>query len=108
MKVIIIGVPTLKDANNEITCCLEEFRNRGIHVDNLFFAQKSLQTKNCYIRFVPERLFDRVRGTKADVTFGLSEERQCLVNRSHRPTDYKGTFLDYVYEVESLKNEEDI
>ena len=103
MKSIVVGVPTCEDAVNEFRCCLEEFRMKNLPVRKADRIRTRIETPNCIIMFEPRNRPDRLSGLRVDAVFGFSKEDQCYYTRSHKPTDYKGTFLDYVYEAEDIK-----
>lgn len=103
MKTIVVGVPTCADAINEFKCCLEEFRMKSLPVRKADRIRTRIETPNCIIMFEPINPPDRLRGLRVDAVFGFSKEDQCYYTRSHQPTEYNGTFLDYVYEVEGIK-----
>lgn len=103
METIVVGVPTITDAKGEFLCCLSEFRKKGLFIRGVFRNKTTIDTANCRIIFIPENAEYEMRGLKSDVCFGFSKEYQSVINWSHRPTDYNGTFLDYVYEVEGIK-----
>lgn len=103
MKTIVVGVPTDAYAKHEYLCCLDELHRKKIFIRRASFNGAAIDTLNCRIIFVPKNIKSKVRGLRSDVCFGFSEEEQCLLNASNKPTDYKGTFLEYVYEVEGIK-----
>lgn len=103
MKIIVVGAPTRVDAEIELACCAVELERKGIEIRWISRVLCEIRTNNCNILF-REMNSDRVwRGLLCDASFGITEGAQCLVNRSHTPTNYNGTFLDYVYEVEGIK-----
>lgn len=105
MAVIIVGVPTTENARSEVQCCLSEFHTKGLPVRRVDIDKNGglIDTCSCRIIFRSTNMMNGLRGLKCDACFGFSEEDQCLLNWSHRPTKYDGTFLDYVYEVEHIK-----
>lgn len=102
MKTIILGVPTAMDARNELQCCLSELRRNGLQIKKVRATTSVIETDNCRIVFVPRNQGYRIRGLKSDICFGFTEEEQCLLNKDHKPTKYRGTFLAYLYEVEGM------
>lgn len=106
MKTIILGVPTAMDARNECMHYLSEFNKRGIHVKRAFRSTTTIETNNCWIIFIPRNQEYRIRGLKSDICFGFTEEEQCLLNKDHKPTEYHGTFLEYLCEVEGMSKED--
>lgn len=108
MKVIIVGVPTKMDALIEFDGCLSEFRKKGLNIRWCSPITREIETDHCRIRFVAKSgLPNAIRGLYADVSFGFSKDAQYYLNKSRKPTDYKGTFLDYIYEVEGIKTSTD-
>lgn len=103
MWTIVVGAPTCADAVNEYKCCLEEFHKKKILVKKADRIRTRIETSNCIIMFESTNPPDRLRGLRADAVFGFSKEDQCYYTQSHQATDYNGTFLDYVYEVEGVK-----
>lgn len=108
MKTIILGVPTAMDARNELQCCLSELRRKGLQIKKVFrrVTAPVIETDNCRIIFVSRNQEYRIRGLKSDICFGFTEEEQCLLNKDHKPTKYRGTFLEYLYEVEGISKED--
>lgn len=103
MKTIVVGVLTRVDAERELARCAIELQRKGIEIRRVLRVLCEIRTNNCNILF-REMNSDRVwRGLLCDASFGITEGAQCLVNRSHAPTNYNGTFLDYVCEVEGMK-----
>lgn len=103
MKMVVVGVPTITDAEGEFRSCRSEFRKKGLFIRRASLNQALIDTANCRIVFIPKDSKYMQRGLKSDACFGFSKEYQCLFNKSRMPTDYNGTFLDYVYEVEGIK-----
>ena len=108
MKIIILGVPTAMDAINESQCCLSELRRKGLQIKKVFRSATTsvIETDNCRIIFVPRNQEYRIRGLKSDICFGFTEEEQRFLNKDHKPTKYRGTFLEYLYEVEGMPKED--
>lgn len=102
MKTIIVGAPTFCDATNEFICCLAEFSRKKIFIRRVTRLNRTIDTANCRVIFVSKSAPDKIRGYFCDACFGFSKEEQCRLNRSRKPTDYNGTFLDYIYEIEGI------
>lgn len=100
---ILVGTTSWEDAKAEFNCCRYEFERRGVYIHACSFVNTTIETDNCYIRFVNYMYPNSIRGMKVDICFGFPEELQCCLNTSGKPTDYDGIFLDYVYEVEGIK-----
>lgn len=63
-----------------------------------------IETPHCYIRMCYFGDSTRYRGYRCDICFGyLSIGDQRYLNKSGKPTDYKGSCLDYVLEIENIK-----
>lgn len=103
MTFIVVGVPIYKDAYNEFGSCLIELQKKGITINSVNRTQTTVITPNCRIKFWPENAVARLYGLKYDASFGFSEKDQCLLNWTHQTTNYDGSFLDYIYEIEGIK-----
>lgn len=100
MYTIAVGVPTYSLAKIEMFGCRIEFIKKKILVKRMLVTQTIIDTENCRIMFIPTNNPYKTRGLKVDESFGFAEEVQCLINKSRKPSSYKGTFLDYIYEKE--------
>lgn len=98
--IVIVGVPTTYDAFLEVDGFLEEMRRNDIPIVRVTKNPYKVCTRYCTVLFLPKSNPDSARGRKCHVCFGFSEEEQCLMNFSHKPTGLKGTFIDYVMGIE--------
>lgn len=104
MKVVIVGVQT-DYLGHEINYCISTLRVKGCKVCTYSLAMRYICTKNCRILFLPTDYPSfPFEGYSCDVSFGFIQDVQCILNKSHKPTAYKGSFLDYVCEVEGVFN----
>lgn len=98
MKKIFVRVPTLQDARIEHQCCAEELLRKGVEIIYGSAASSMIVTKDFTIIFDGSGMApDEVRDHQCDACFGYSEEDQRCLNRSHEPTDFKGSFLEYIF-----------
>lgn len=100
MKFVIVGVQNYPDIQKEMNCCYKKFRKKGIPILKMVRRTGFVETPNCIIRFHPVSDFEKARGFLCDASFCFSEEEQCLLNQSHKPTDFDGTYVDYVSVIE--------
>lgn len=105
MITVVVGAPNTINVAQEYRCCLFELQNKGVpivrHRSSMLNAE--IQTHNCLILFVAKDRADTIRGLRSDLCFGFSLEEQSIMNWSHQPTNYKGTFLQYVLSAEGIK-----
>ena len=98
MKKIFVRVPTLQDARIEHQCCAEELLRKGVEIIYGSAASSIIVTKDFTIIFDGSGMApDEVRDRQCDACFGYSEEDQRCLNRSHELTDFKGSFLEYIF-----------
>ena len=102
--IIIVGVPTAYDAFLEVDEFLEELKRNDIPIVRVMKNNSyKVCTRNCTVLFLPMSNPDSIRGRKCHACFGFSEEEQCYMNFSRKPTGMKCSFVDYVIGIESGK-----
>lgn len=104
MKVVIVGIKA-DYLEHMVNYCYSALRNKGCVVYSYSPNMHYICTKNCDILFLPTDYpsFPFV-GYSCDASFGFAPVVQCILNKSHEPTAYKGSFLDYICEVEGVFN----
>lgn len=105
--IIIVGVPTAYDAFLEVDRFLEELKRNDIPIVRVMRNPYKVCTRNCTVLFLPRSNPDSIRGRKCHACFGFSEEEQCYMNFSHKPTGMKCSFIDYVLHMEKEMKKND-
>lgn len=103
MKTVVVGAPTYRSATNEFVDCLIKLRRKNIPIHKATRGDRTIDTDNCRIVFIPTCSINDIRGYSCDICFGFSKEQQDYFHWSHEPINYNGTLLDYIYEIEGIK-----
>ena len=101
-KKYFIGVYTRtgKEAHSRMKILMDELYVNGINF-YVYLHKLCIDTPHCTLAFIPYNLVDTTfKGWIFDATFYFTKEMQIYLNRDHKPTEYEGSYIDYIIEKE--------
>lgn len=100
---ILVGMPSYRYLDVELSDCLSELKRKGIPILQVTRTHHTIRTRNCEITFVTASKYDKLRGLTCDICFYFDNEAKTYFHYKLDGDDRPGTFLDYVYEIEGVK-----